>query len=251
MSNISKYNYRWVPSLHSALVIPHYVNSGKPREKAVDRRAECSPIENQGDLGSCTTFGILGCMEFLELKEHKTFVELSHLFLYRAEHALEGDIGQDNGANIADGIKCVATLGVCAEQLWPYVDSNFDVNPPPICYKDAVKRRVTAAKYIVSDEDAKDLINNGFIFTCGITVYESFEGEAAAATGIIPVPQSNEQILGGHCIDIVGYDDNAQHWIGRNSWGTDWGMSGYFYLPYCEAYTLQDKYAIIKMLGDK
>ncbi len=30
----------------------------------------------------------------------------------------------------------------------------------------------------------------------------------------------------------VGYDDSQQRFIVRNSWGTTWGMAGYFTMPY-------------------
>jgi len=67
----------------------------------------------------------------------------------------------------------------------------------------------------------------------GITVYESFEGDEAAKTGMIPMPNiSGEQCLGGHAVCAIGYDDNKQCLIVRNSWGTGWGDMGYFYLPY-------------------
>ena len=41
-----------------------------------------------------------------------------------------------------------------------------------------------------------------------------------------------EQILGGHAVVCVGYNEFSQKWIMRNSWGSSWGDKGYFYLPY-------------------
>ena len=48
-----------------------------------------------------------------------------------------------------------------------------------------------------------------------------------ARTGIQPMPQPNEQCLGGHAVLCVGYT-NDRHFIIRNSWGTGWGQQGYF-----------------------
>ena len=31
---------------------------------------------------------------------------------------------------------------------------------------------------------------------------------------------------------VIGYDDDAQRLIVRNSWGKGWGQAGYFTLPY-------------------
>ena len=46
------------------------------------------------------------------------------------------------------------------------------------------------------------------------------------------MPQPSESNLGGHCVMIVGYQDSTKQFIVRNSWGSSWGLSGYFYLPY-------------------
>ena len=66
----------------------------------------------------------------------------------------------------------------------------------------------------------------------GIQVYESFESDAVAENGIVSMPTPKENCLGGHAVCIVGYDDTKQWFILRNSWGSQWGDGGYFYLPY-------------------
>ncbi len=66
----------------------------------------------------------------------------------------------------------------------------------------------------------------------GFSVYESFESDSVASTGVVPMPSPNEQLLGGHAVVLVGYDDTKKVWIVRNSWGTNWGQAGYFTMPY-------------------
>ena len=46
------------------------------------------------------------------------------------------------------------------------------------------------------------------------------------------MPQPNEQLLGGHAVSILGYNTVTQRWKVRNSWGPNWGDTGYFYLPF-------------------
>jgi C1A family cysteine protease len=46
------------------------------------------------------------------------------------------------------------------------------------------------------------------------------------------MPQTNEQMLGGHAVLAVGYDDAKQRFTVQNSWGTSWGDKGFFYMPY-------------------
>ena len=46
------------------------------------------------------------------------------------------------------------------------------------------------------------------------------------------MPAPGENKLGGHAVLAVGYDTSARTMIVRNSWGTGWGMSGYFTMPF-------------------
>ena len=78
----------------------------------------------------------------------------------------------------------------------------------------------------------KGCLAHGNPFVFGIAVYASFESDQVAQTGQVPMPAPGEQLLGGHAIMAVGYDDSTQRFTVRNSWGSGWGMSGYFTLPY-------------------
>jgi len=83
----------------------------------------------------------------------------------------------------------------------------------------------------------KTALAEGYPAVIGINVYESFESDQVAKTGIVPLPKRGEQLLGGHAILAVGYKDDTKIKgqgvvICRNSWGENWGDKGYFYLPY-------------------
>ena len=78
----------------------------------------------------------------------------------------------------------------------------------------------------------KSALNSGIPFIVGILIFPSFMTKQVANTGMVPMPTSREQYLGGHAVCCVGYDDSKKCWLMRNSWGTSWGVKGYFYLPY-------------------
>ena len=80
--------------------------------------------------------------------------------------------------------------------------------------------------------DLKDCLVSGYPFLFGISVYESFESASTRASGIVPMPAEGEKKLGGHAVLAVGYDDDKKQFIFRNSYGPDWGKSGYGYMPY-------------------
>jgi len=199
----------------------------------VDLRPHCPPVYDQGELGSCTGNAIAGAFEYDMLKQGQPPMTPSRLFIYYNERLMEGDVGQDNGAQIRDGITSIASNGVCNENLWPYNPSQFAVKPSAAAYSDAAKHKALKFYTLNIDlTDVKQALAQGYPIVAGIMVFESFESDYVAQTGNVPMPNSSEQPLGGHAVMIVGYDDSAQHLIMRNSWGAEWGMAGYFMLPY-------------------
>lgn len=231
MKSIQRYG--WIPDrpdqrdfLYSAIA---------PRVKLpprVDLRAECSPIENQGRLGSCTANALAGHLQFLEVAGGGPYKDLSRLFIYYNERAIEGTVAYDAGAMLRDGIKALAKFGVCAESTWPYDIAVFTKKPEAACYKEGLKRRIQSYHRLQTLDEMLNCLADGFPFVFGFTVYESFESLKVAQTGVAPMPKRTERALGGHAVMACGYDQKQKRFLVRNSWGPQWGMSGYFTLPY-------------------
>jgi C1A family cysteine protease len=226
--------YGWVPDLPDHRDYFYSAVRRVPRAlpKAVDLRPFCSQVEDQGALGSCTANALAGALEFLEKKDKVPFVDCSRLFIYYNERVIEHSTKYDNGAMIRDGIKTLAKQGVCSEKTWPYVIARFTVKPPAVCYKEALSRRLTSYHRIMTLDEMRTCLAEGFPFVFGFTVYESFESQQVAKTGTVSMPKPKERVLGGHAVLAVGYDDSKKRFVVRNSWGTDWGMKGYFTMPY-------------------
>jgi len=207
---------------------------------------------DQGELGSCTANGLAFAYVYDELKQ-KNKIEFmpSRLFIYYNERELEGSIDNDSGAQISDGISVLKTKGVCEEKLWPYDCPKFTVKPDDSCFSEAAKFKVVNSLYIDLSADKspsakllhlKSALAKGFPIVFGFRVFESFEKHghgSISETGIMPMPSIHEEELGGHCVDIVGYDDAKEAFLIRNSWGTKWGTHavshgsrGYFWMPY-------------------
>ena len=132
-----------------------------------------------------------------------------------------------------DGIKSVARLGDCPETEWPYVITKFTTKPSARCYTDALKYRVLSYQRLVPAlSQLKGCLASGYPFVFGFTVYESFESASVARTDHASLPRAGERAIGGHAVVGVGYQDAKQWFIIRNSWGSRWGLKGYFTLPY-------------------
>lgn len=246
--------YGWIPDLPDhrdhLYAAPAAVLRKLPAQ--IDLRKQCPPVYDQGELGSCTANAIGGAIEFDRMKQHLSDFVPSRLFIYYNERVMEGTVDSDSGAQIRDGIKSVAKQGACPEKEWPYDINKFTVKPPAQCYQDALKDRAVSYSRLTHNlNQMKGCLASGFPFVFGFTVYESFESQTVAQTGHAPMPQPNEQVLGGHAVLAVGYDDSHQWFLVRNSWGTQWGMQGYFTLPYAYLIdpNLADDYWTIRLIS--
>ena len=201
---------------------------------SADLRPQCPPVYDQGQLGSCTANSIGAAIQFDRMKQslQPNFIP-SRLFIYYNERDIEHTVNSDSGAQIRDGIKSVAKQGVCPEDEWPYDTSKFADRPSDQCFQDAAAHKAVTYQRVVQNlSQMKGCLADGYPFVYGFTVYDSFMTQAVAQSGHAPMPASGEVVQGGHAVLAVGYDD-AQNWfIVRNSWGTGWGMQGYFTLPY-------------------
>jgi C1A family cysteine protease len=221
-----KRGFGWVPDKPDPRDYPYHPKAIH-RPPSVDLRPKLPPCWDQGQLGSCTAFALTGALAFL----HDGF-EGSQLFLYYKERVLEHSTKEDAGAEIRDGIKVMAKCGVPPEEAWPYDVSKFAKRPPSAAYKAAKQDLISEYRRLTSLTDYLDCLASGSPFVIGITVYESFESDAVANTGNVPMPKPSEEPLGGHAVCVVGYRTDG-HFIVRNSWGQRWGIdgTGYFTLP--------------------
>lgn len=231
--------FGWIPELPDARDYK-FVRPSLTQLQSVDLRKTCKlpPIVDQGQLGSCTGNSIATAFGFDVLNSHSVnkdvWFQPSRLFIYYNERAMEGTINSDAGAQIRDGIKSLNQWGVPDEKNWPYDINQFTKKPPNKVYRNA--RHYKAVVYQLLDNTNKlalvTALANGFPFVFGFTVYDSFEGDDVAKTGVVPMPNmSTENVLGGHAVCCFGYDMTTDRFIVANSWGTGWGDQGFFTIP--------------------
>lgn len=224
--------YGWLPDLPDHRDCLFALQEEVTLPVKVNLITKMPPIYDQMTLGSCTANGIGGCVDAGHIIQGLPLLRPSRLFIYYNERNIEGTVNSDAGAMIRDGIKSIASIGVCSEEDWPYNINNFRKRPLKKCYKDALQDVIIKYERLSGIHAYKTALAKGYPFVFGMSIYESFESDEVARTGIVPMPAKDESCLGGHCIMGIGYDDEIQRFICRNSWGDKWGMSGYFTLPY-------------------
>ena len=225
--------YGWKPDLPDFRDFAYMAPRVAALPPKADLRPQCPPVYDQGQLGSCTANAIGGAIEFDQMKQKQADFVPSRLFIYYNERVIEGTVSQDAGAQIRDGVKSVNKLGVPPEALWPYRISKFAQKPPATAFTAALKHQVVSYQRVTQDPaQLRGCLAAGYPIVFGFTVYESFESAQVAKTGVVNMPATGEKVVGGHAVLCVGYDDGAQRFTVRNSWGAQWGMNGYFTMPY-------------------
>lgn len=217
----------------------------------VDLSALCPPVYNQGALGSCTAQALVGAHQSLQNKvRFPKFFMPSRLFLYYNERLALGTVNQDSGARLRDGIKSLIKHGIPDESLYPHVIRDFKKKPSSKVYGAALSNTIDGYYRVQENINSmKQALADGFPVAFGFTVYESFMSSAVRSSGIMPMPKSRESVQGGHAVLAVGYDDSKKMILVRNSWGSGFGIKGYFWMPY--AYItpkLSRDYWVIKVL---
>ena len=222
---------------------------GKPAKlpASCDLRSKCPPIENQGQHGTCTQFAYCGVASFMENKQGHGFQAFSENFgYYKTVHDIEGENPlNDPGATIRDTMDAAKKFGTCFSKTWPYDEAHFGKKPNAVAIAEALRYQLIS--YAALDKigtspatiltNVKTMVASGFPAEFGFRVLKSFM--SIGANGLMPYPKAGEEELGGHAVVAVGYNDaikcpNASKGalLIRNSWGTDWGLEGYFWMPY-------------------
>lgn len=212
--------------------------SGGAALKSVDWRNRwgwpwITTVRDQNGCEACWAFAATALVEAMTRIEHAVWT-----------HRSEGDVHKGMKAVCKTRWSSVAALtwmkdhgGLADPACFPWTTKDIAYKPTPDRKGRTV--RIPAYKNIGSVNDQKLWLDTVGPLVAWFNVWKDFFGYGSgiykkqAHTGTPPNQVPNE-IVGGHLMLIVGYDDKQSCWIVKNSWGTGWGDSGYCRVAYGE-----------------
>lgn len=196
---------------------------------------------DQGALGTCTAFALAAAFQVERHRQELPAFTPSWLFIYYNERALQHE-HHEHGVNLRAGLRALAHFGVCHERNWPYSETNYitEKKPDEEAYLKAEPHKIVAYHRITLASHGqsmflrklKSCLAERAPFVFAFLVHKSFESDEVKKTGVMPIPEPREEIITWHAVLAVGYDDHRKQVLVRNSWGENWGLGGYFWMPY-------------------
>lgn len=195
-----------------------------------------SPVKDQGSLcGSCWAFAILGIAEAqvnINIDKPTYDINLSEQDILSCSGG-----GSCDGGTYNDTFPYLETTGVVEENCMPY-EGDDTIPCGDKCTTDAPTKAQSV--FLNNTVDTiKSALQNGpttaYMLICQDFNFHNFTGPTPYVHS--PLSPCTGPYTGWHAIDIVGFNDEGEYWICKNSWAVSFGDKGYFYVHYNETVT--------------
>jgi C1A family cysteine protease len=163
-------------------------------------------------------------MSAVHERERDSLAPFSPEALWQACKTRDG-LPSEDGTTIPIALSAISDDGQCEDAAWPYGSSAL---------LDETAAFFQANKDRLRSSDLVDFVRMNVQGGRGVILGVIMTGawDAVGANGIIPEPSEGDDVVGGHAVVAVGYDDSHSLVLIRNSWGSTWGSTGHGWLPY-------------------
>jgi len=185
-----------------------------------------TPVKDQGQCGSCWSFSATGAMETAWFRKTGKLVSLSEQNLVDCS----GSYGNQgcNGGWMDGAFKYVkANMGIDTEAGYPYKATQGS------CAFTKVNSGASVTGYTDLPSGSESALQTAVAMngTISVAIDASANQFQLYKSGIYMTSTCSTTNL-DHAVLVVGYGtfNGQDYWLVKNSWGTSWGLSGYFWM---------------------
>ncbi|SPF48491.1 Putative cysteine peptidase (modular protein) [Syntrophobacter sp. SbD1] len=187
-----------------------------------------TPITDQGNCGSCWAFATTAALESQVLMKSSISTDESEQILVSC-----GGAGDCNGGYIDLASDFIQTTGLPPESCFPYTGTNNSCSNAVCPSWQSDTYNITAWQWVTMESPTVDAIKSALTTYGPLVTTMNVYADFYYYTGGV-YSYTSGTLEGGHAILIIGYDDNNQYFIVKNSWGTGWGEAGFFRIAYSQ-----------------
>ncbi|MEF8847922.1 MAG: C1 family peptidase [Candidatus Thermoplasmatota archaeon] len=185
-----------------------------------------TPVKNQAPAPTCEAYALCASLETLmQYKKKELYnpdLSETHLYFYA------GGTYKAGGVNVRDAAEYLVEQGVPDEGCYPDPHRGYDY---PFRSLEGWENRTVKIKewgWVEHEPESikKALVEHGPLVVC-IYVWKDFKFYSSG------IYEHQWGLLeGGHLVTIMGYNDDLEYWLVKNSWGDQWGLDGWFKMSY-------------------
>ena len=179
------------------IAAPRLLATSAATPSHVDLRPQCSPVEDQGHVGSCAANAVIGALEFHQRRLGAPAVDLSRLFVYYNARQLARREGEDCGTFIHHAMAAVMAHGACPEAMWPYQPAMWASRPTDACYEAATRFGAVSFARAPLGPECRAAVAAGLPVVFGARIPNAMLQVEAASTGRINLPLGGWPAPGG------------------------------------------------------
>jgi C1A family cysteine protease len=191
-----------------------------------------TPVKDQGNCGSCWAFATTAALESQVLMGNNIPGQNNTLNLSEQLLVSCGGAGNCGGGYIDKAANYVRDMGLPADTCFPYTATNNSCSKACANWSNNTYH-ITGWHWVATTNPTVDALKTALV-TYGplVTTMNVYADFFNYKSGVYSHVSGTYQ--GGHAILLVGYDDVGQYFIAKNSWGTGWGMAGFFQIAYSQ-----------------